>query len=369
MKESFHWGAEFETGLPDIDNQHHHLVDLINQFSEMVIDFEVDEKNVAMLFAELTDYTHYHFRDEEMLMEKTGLHPAFVNNHKNIHKGFIEQLENFKQHSRLGSPDDWQSLLEFLYAWLVYHILGQDRDMARQIALVESGKSPAEARDEVVKTSGNGQIESLLHALHSLVEMLTRRNVELDVLNRTLEAKVSARTAELEAANSSLEALSLTDMLTGLPNRRHAMQKLGVLWKEAARDNTSLACLMIDADYFKEVNDTFGHDAGDKVLKQIAQVLRENIRTDDFVARLGGDEFLVICPQTGMAGALELANHLLARVKQVDLRFSVDGGWRSSVSIGVAEKTAGMPDIVALMAKADDSLYQAKHSGRGRVSG
>jgi hemerythrin len=371
MEESFRWDSEFETGLADIDDQHHHLVELINQFSTMVMDHRVDETNVVMLFAELTDYTHYHFRDEEALMEKAGLHPDYIADHKKIHEGFINQLELLKHHSRPGLPKDWESLLEFLYAWLVFHILGHDKDIARQLGLIKTGKTPAQAMQEVTGKSRLGQVEPLMRALNNMVDMLTARNIQLDDLNRLLEDKVLERTQEIEAANRKLEALSLTDVLTGLPNRRHAMQQLQSLWEETEARGLPLSCLMIDADYFKEVNDSHGHEGGDKVLKLLARTLRENIRTDDFVARLGGDEFLVICPETRQAGAQALAHFLLDKVKQIVLKFPEGRVWRSSISIGVAEKTSSVADVAGLLKAADDNLYLAKAAGRGcvRMSG
>lgn len=367
MEESFHWNSEYETGLAEIDSQHHHLVDLINRFGTMVKDHRVDETSMEKLFKELTDYTHYHFRDEEVFMEKAGLHPDYISDHKKIHQGFINQLEKLKQHSRPGSPDDWDNLREFLYAWFLFHILGHDKDIARQVDMIESGNTPAQAMQEIGGKSKIGQIEPLMRALNNMVDMLTSRNIQLDELNRSLEDKVLERTQEIEAANRKLKALSLTDVLTELPNRRHAMQHLQTLWEEAEESASPLSCLMIDADFFKEVNDSHGHEGGDKVLKMLARTLRDNIRTDDFVARLGGDEFLVICPGTGQVGAQALAGILLDKVKKINQNFSKGGDWRSSISIGVAEKSSGVPNVAALLKKADENLYLAKEAGRGCV--
>lgn len=99
----------------------------------------------------------------------------------------------------------------------------------------------------------------------------------------------------------------MTDALTGLPNRRHALQQLKTLWEESTRSASPLSVMMIDADHFKEVNDTCGHDAGDLVLGELARTLQHAVRTDDLVSRLGGDEFLIICPDTDSSGGRQIA--------------------------------------------------------------
>lgn len=367
MNDSFRWSVDFETGLPDIDDQHRHLVDLINRFGGIVMEGRVNAVDLDLLFRELADYTHYHFDDEEKLMERAGIHQDFIASHKNIHRGFGEHLAQLRRQMRADSPDDWESLLEFLYAWLIYHILGHDKDIAAQIELIGKGETAADAMAIVDERSNKVQIQPLMQALNNLVDMLTERNIQLDELNRTLEQKVQQRTRELQEANNQLEALSLTDSLTLLPNRRHALRKLESLWSEVDTSAKSLGCLMIDADYFKEVNDDFGHEAGDQVLKKLARTLQENIRNDDFLARLGGDEFLVLCPDTGLDGLLELSAKLLERVGGIDTRSGGKRLWRSSVSIGAAVKSAATNDITALLKIADESLYRAKEAGRGCV--
>jgi hemerythrin len=186
-------------------------------------------------------------------------------------------------------------------------------------------------------------------------------------LNQTLEARVVERTNELAAANQQLEGIALTDVLTGLPNRRHAMRCLEHAWKESFTNNTPLTCMMIDADGFKQVNDNYGHDTGDEVLRQLARNLKYAVRTDDIVCRLGGDEFFVICPKTPQDGAMQLAE----KVRQVIAALRVPTGsseWHGSISIGVAERNNGMYNFEALIKAADDGVYLAKKNGRNRVA-
>jgi hemerythrin len=211
-----------------------------------------------------------------------------------------------------------------------------------------------------------GATEPLLHALNGLFHQVSLQNHKLLELNRTLEDKVTERTAELMEANRKLQEMALTDMLTGLPNRRHAMTRLALDWSESLRDGTPLACMMIDADGFKQVNDKHGHDAGDQVLRQLASHLRYCMRTDDVVCRLGGDEFLIICPRTTLEGALHAAESTRQAIAQLRVPTG-DGVWLGSISVGVAVRTPDMQNPEDLIKEADQGVYIAKREGRNCV--
>lgn len=144
------------------------------------------------------------------------------------------------------------------------------------------------------------------------------------------------------------------------------MLKLNEFWQQNIAEQKPLNCMMIDADHFKEVNDTFGHDAGDIVLCEISKLLAHSVRNDDFVARLGGDEFFIICPNTNLQDCLYLADKVLQRVKALSVQTG-DGACQGSLSVGVAEKTAEMQTTEDLMKCADDSVYKAKDAGKGCV--
>jgi diguanylate cyclase (GGDEF)-like protein len=212
-----------------------------------------------------------------------------------------------------------------------------------------------------------GPNEQLLNALNGLFHQLSARNRELSELNQTLENRVKERTSELAFTNHKLEELSLTDVLTGLPNRRYAMQQLSLQWEESVKNNTSLSCMIVDADHFKEINDTSGHDAGDKVLRKLSRTLKYSIRTDDMVCRLGGDEFFIICPNTPLDGALRVAEQMLKTVST--LRVPVEKGeWVGSISVGVAVRQSNMSSPEDLIKAADQGVYAAKRNGRNCVS-
>ena len=181
-----------------------------------------------------------------------------------------------------------------------------------------------------------------------------------------MEKKVAERTQSLYEANQLLEKSAMTDVLTNLPNRRHAMESLTQTWSASIRYNEPLSCMMIDADGFKQINDNYGHDAGDEVLIQLSQKLRAGVRGADIVCRLGGDEFLIICPNTTIDKALIVAEKMREQV--ANLRVSVKGGeWIGSISVGVAERTLEINDIEKLMKAADNGVYLAKQNGRNRV--
>ena len=123
---------------------------------------------------------------------------------------------------------------------------------------------------------------------------------------------------------------------------------------------------MIDADDFKPVNDTYGHDAGDQVLIKLAETLKDELRTDDVLCRLGGDEFFVICPATDAGGARQAAENLLAAVN--GLTVDLGGGhWKGRVSIGAAVRIPGMAKAHDLIVAADGAVYEAKRTGRNRI--
>ncbi|MEI7843905.1 MAG: diguanylate cyclase [Gallionellaceae bacterium] len=363
--ESFHWDKHFETGLEVVDQQHRALVDLINRFGELLTQAEsVPFEEIEALFAELTAYTQYHFQEEENMMLQVGLDAGYISLHKQLHADFLQEVMTTHE-AVLESHETADRLLKLLTYWLAYHILGADQFMSRQVAAIQSGQTPEDAylAEKEVK---EGATEPLLVALNGLFQQVSERNRELLELNRTLEDKVEERTHALSEANQLLEALAMTDALTGLPNRRHAMARLTQAWNISMQDDSLMACMMIDADGFKQINDNFGHDAGDEVLKQLAKNLRHVVRTDDIVCRLGGDEFLVICPYTSLEGAMLVANKMREAV--ANLRVPVNGGeWVGSISVGVAARAPAMRNPEDLIKAADEGVYIAKRNGRNRV--
>ncbi len=172
--------------------------------------------------------------------------------------------------------------------------------------------------------------------------------------------------AELAVSNRRLQEVALTDSLTGFPNRRYAIERGQQEWLVSSRTRRPLSTMVIDVDMFKTYNDSYGHDVGDAVLKQVAGAVKGALRAQDIVARTGGDEFLVICPDTGLDAALACAERVRFAVESAPL---VLGGQtlNMSVSIGVATRDTVMSEPEALIKRADQALYLAKNKGRNRI--
>lgn len=358
---AFQWDQQYVTHLTSVDEQHHHLVDIINQFAELLGQNTVADQDIETLFHELVAYAKYHFNEEEALMVSAGLDPRHINAHIQAHEHFISEISLLHASVSPENPDVAHSLLGFLTHWLAFHILVKDQNMARQMGAIKAG-TPADIAYEHEEVASSDATEPLVKALNGLFLLVSERNRELFMLNQSLEEKVQQRTLELTLANEKLEALSNTDLLTGLPNRRFALMQLRNAW-DAGK---SLVCMMVDADHFKEVNDTYGHDAGDFVLKRLALEIRDSLRNDDIVCRIGGDEFLILCSDTDKKGGMQLAEKLRLQVSRLQVP---TGGvpWYGSISIGVAARTPDMTNSEDLIKFADESLYLAKQAGKNCV--
>jgi len=162
--------------------------------------------------------------------------------------------------------------------------------------------------------------------------------------------------------------LAVVDTLTGLNNRRYLETHLATLVDQAANKGRALSLMILDIDHFKSVNDTYGHDAGDQVLKHFAARIRKVVRTADLFCRLGGEEFVVVMPETGLDAAAKIAERVRVAVEKDVFAFGEDGfAIPVTVSIGLAERGRDN-DADALFRRADKALYRSKNSGRNRVS-
>jgi len=188
-------------------------------------------------------------------------------------------------------------------------------------------------------------------------EQVSRATAEANGKLTALLGEVECKQSELNVLNSRLKELTVTDVLTGLKNRRYLEEFLPELIKEG-----QTAILMIDIDFFKKVNDTFGHHAGDIVLKSLADVLEAAIGDTGFAARVGGEEFVAVLPAVGLAKAEELAEHIRKRVELHEWPYQP-----ITVSIGVAQNSSGN-SLSELLQPADAALYNSKNAGRNRVT-
>ncbi|HEY8833748.1 MAG TPA: diguanylate cyclase [Gemmatimonadaceae bacterium] len=225
--------------------------------------------------------------------------------------------------------------------------------IARPLDLLTKAAGEVAAGDLAVdlpEAPGGGEVGYLTDVFNHMVSRLREGRRELDLIHETLRKK-----------NEELEQLSTTDSLTGLDNHRELMQRLDHEEARCKRERRSFSVLVGDVDHFKQYNDAFGHPAGDEVLKAISEIMREAARPVDCVARYGGEEFVVMMPDTGPTDALELAEHIRARVAAKKFM-----GRKMTLSIGVATFPEDADSAEGLISIADEALYQAKREGRDR---
>ena len=166
--------------------------------------------------------------------------------------------------------------------------------------------------------------------------------------------------------NTRLAHLAMVDELTDLPNRRAFFAQAAKEISRVQRNQSPLSLLMLDLDEFKNINDTFGHLAGDLVLESFAKVLRDQIRNSDLAARMGGEEFSILLPDTDSENAVISAERIRQAIEQADIQVNSQPV-RLTVSIGVATYDQNSSDLESIIKRADDGLYQAKHQGRNMV--
>jgi diguanylate cyclase (GGDEF)-like protein len=235
------------------------------------------------------------------------------------------------------------------------------RRLMRAARAVGSGRL-----DVYVPASAADELGLLTHTFNHMTQRLSESQAEVANYQRTLEEKVAQRTKELEVATAHAYKLAQHDILTGLPNRSLLSQRLKQIFAQAQRSGLQVACLFLDFDHFKRINDTLGHDAGDQLLQAIAQRLTSAVRESDTVARLGGDEFVIILPGLDPAHATFEVMTVLQRVRdsfQAPFRLA-DQTPTLTCSVGVSVYPLDAVDPVTLIKQADTAMYAAKEAGR-----
>lgn len=238
---------------------------------------------------------------------------------------------------------------------------------------------PGNALTEYALQIGSAlQMILLVFALADRMRLLKQENLQIEQNARVLlEQRVQERTEALNSAleelgvkNRQLSELSTIDGLTGVYNRAYQEEILSTEWARAFRQKGALSVLMIDIDHFKRVNDSYGHQSGDLVLKAVAVLLKRFAkRKADVVCRYGGEEFMVILPDTTTDGALAVAESFRQALADLDIPLA-GGAIRVTASVGVASvipDSVAQDELVALVGAADAALYQAKEAGRNQV--
>ncbi|MBE2985501.1 GGDEF domain-containing protein [Campylobacter sp. RM9344] len=362
----FTWGKEFATNIEIVDIEHKYLVDIVNNLGNKLSKPTTTDQEIKNILVELIEYSKYHFAHEESIMQKSNIDKRHVKQHLAAHKNFIKEIS--LQEQKLGkkyNKENVKKLLDFLIQWLTFHILGIDKNLATQIHLIELGCDPKDAYIQLDDTNKE-QVTTLLRSFNNIVNVLMKYNEELLVLKKSLEEKVESRTKELVNMNLMLESIAMKDQLTGIANRHKAMLTLDKLIKKFQKTGEKFSIIMLDIDNFKFINDTYGHDAGDRVMVAFADTLQHNIRNDDMACRLGGDEFLIICPKTDKIGCYQFATKIHKAILQIRINFH-SSCWYGSTSIGISTYDNKELTKEGLIKIADNGVYQAKKQGKNRV--
>ncbi|MBL7175374.1 MAG: diguanylate cyclase [Desulfobacteraceae bacterium] len=206
-----------------------------------------------------------------------------------------------------------------------------------------------------VPTRSRSEVGYLTQVFNHMVMRLRRGRKEVAEANEALQLK-----------NEELHELSITDSLTGLHNRKHLMETLEHEMARCVRHERTFALLIIDIDHFKKYNDTYGHLAGDEVLRNMRVIFQESIRSCDYAARYGGEEFIIILPEIGPKEGVQAAERIRLHVAEEEIEGDA-GRLKVTVSIGVASFPKHGDEAQSIISRADAALYKAKESGRNRV--
>lgn len=206
----------------------------------------------------------------------------------------------------------------------------------------------------------------------AIVARLAATTREMAAHNRELEQKMEVSSRQMETLQTTLQNVrieSLTDGLTGLANRKHFDETLNARLAEDQVDHAGLCLLLCDIDHFKRVNDTWGHQIGDQVIRYVATVLSAQVEGDFLATRYGGEEFALIMPRTKLAAAAEIAERIRTTIKAKTLSRKSTGEilGRVTISLGIARSSPD-DDASTLIGRADACLYQSKRTGRDRVT-
>ncbi len=362
--EVFPWNSNFETGIKIIDEQHQEIVRLLNKLAGTLV--SDDPLEIERVFDELAAYANFHFETEEALWAEYFEKDSWLNSHLVNHSSFLPKVMELKeQHAGKELRDVIQEILRFLIRWLTFHIIDDDKRMAVVIENIKKGMSLEEAK-YASEDAMNGSVGILTEIVLTMYDGLSSR--ALDLLRERLERKKAED--KLQEANEELQKLAITDKLTGLYNRRHFETVFDNELKRARRDKHKLCFIMLDLDYFKKLNDHYGHAQGDVALTSLGRCLKKLCRRpDDFAFRLGGEEFGILMTATEDDAAKKFAEIIRKKVEALHI-LNADSGMGEYLTIslgGLSKHPEKNDDIDLFMKEADRCLYEAKEGGRNRV--
>ena len=220
----------------------------------------------------------------------------------------------------------------------------------------------------IILLTSRGQQAEIIEGLEAGADDYITKPFDLQELKARVRAgmRILDLQEQIVSTREQMRVLATHDALTGLLNRRAILETLKKELERSTREGTQLSVIMADLDHFKQINDTYGHLAGDAVLREAAQRLQASMRVYDAVGRYGGEEFLVVSPGCGLAEAAEQAERLRKRISKAAVH-GLDCAIAVTMSLGVVTATAEVRQPGDLLRLADDALYAAKHGGRDRV--
>lgn len=363
--EIFPWNKNFDTGIEEIDEQHKTLVILLNKLANSLTQEKMTE--VEDTFAQLAQYANYHFKSEEKIWKKYfDKENSLFKFHKQSHDSFLPAVGELQEKNK-DKPyyDTTEEILLFLIRWLAFHIIDEDKRLALIINSIENGKELSEAKI-ISESQMDGSMKILIEAILSMYDNLSIRAIKLI---RERKARIKAQ-KELGKINKKLEKLSITDQLTNLYNRRHFEEVFEQELKRAKRNNTVISIILFDIDYFKKLNDTYGHIQGDKALKNIAKCIKRICkRPNDFAFRIGGEEFAILISNEDSNNPIQLCEILKEEIEKEQIlnENSLVSNYLT-ISAGIVSKIPDVEDDIDSIVKiADEKLYQAKELGRNLI--
>jgi diguanylate cyclase (GGDEF)-like protein/hemerythrin-like metal-binding protein/PAS domain S-box-containing protein len=471
----FPWNKNFETGISIIDEQHKKLLVLVNSLAKHFV-HQSDPLTLHAIFDELTAYTVYHFETEEAIWHEYFAEDGLEITHKETHKNFIDEIVKLRSgENEQNTEQVIEEVLSFLTQWLAFHILDNDKRMAKAVIAIQNGATLEEAK-HLSENEMTGAMKVLISTVISMYDSICNRTVQLmrEILERQkIEAKqrlaanvfestldsicitdkqlniievnpsfcrakqatfdeligkylpdvkptfknaaifekiwheleqcgywsgevfthteqnqsheewltlssvkdesglitnyvaVFSNVANLLELKNALEHHAYHDALTGLPNRILLYDRLKQALSRSDRNHHPLAICYLDLDGFKAVNDTLGHAAGDKLLKEVSRRFSKLLRANDTVARLGGDEFVILFGDLANSNDYKM---LLDRVLQnINEPILLDGDVANvSASIGVTLYPFDKSSPEDLLGHADIAMYHAKESGKSQ---
>ncbi len=261
------------------------------------------------------------------------------------------------------------TIIYFGASWLIIKPISQFRALMHEITTNPSTQIPQDL--DIVSKDEIGALANIFNNMNRQIhEAQQRLHQKINLADSALVAindQLRGRTTDLEKALILVEKLATTDSLTSLPNRRYFDDQIDNIFARAKRHDEALSLILLDIDFFKHINDTFGHAAGDLVLLELAKLIKPRIRETDIMARLGGDEFALLLDHTHISDAKMLADLILTKIREHEFIYN-DEYISVSLSMGISHISPDITDIESLYSSADKALYEAKRCGRDQAT-